>query len=139
VRSAQMQRRYDALVVEMKSRHGVRVRKWRRSMSGCAWIVRYRNGDLVRMMEAPYPRGPMSCAVFLHEVGHHAIGIGRWSPRCLEELKAWEWSLATMREFGFNVTDPVLRRVERSLRYAVAKAKRRGLKSVPRELIAYFE
>jgi len=132
-----MQDRYDSLVTEMKTRYGIRVRKWRASTTGCAWEIRYRNGQRVRMLESPYPRGPMSCAVFLHEVGHHAIGLGRWSPRCLEELKAWEWSLAVMREKGFNVTPAVERRVHRSLQYALAKARKRGLKQVPAELVAY--
>jgi len=129
-----MQQRYDALVAHMKEHHRFRVRKWRSSMSGCAWELRYRDGSVVRMIESPYPKGPMSCAVFLHEVGHHAIGLGMHSPRCLEELRAWEWSLATMREFGLNITPAVVRRFERSMRYAVAKAMRRGLKRLPAEL-----
>lgn len=132
-----MQDRYDALVADMKARYGIRVRKWRTSTSGCAWAVRYRNGDVVRLIESPYPRGPMSCAIFLHEVGHHAIGLGRVSPRCLEELRAWEWSLAMMRERGLNITPAVERRMQRSLQYAVSKARRRGLRSVPAELVAY--
>jgi hypothetical protein len=121
-------------VAQMKELHRFRVRKWRSSMSGCAWELRYRDGSVVRMIESPYPKGPMSCAVFLHEVGHHAIGLGVHSPRCLEELRAWEWSLKTMRELGLNVTPAVERRFERSMRYAVAKAQRRGLKRVPVEL-----
>jgi len=132
-----MQQRYDALVLEMKRIHGFRVRKWRRSMTGCAWRVHYEDGQTVRLIEAPYPKGPMSCAVFLHEVGHHAIGWGQWSPRCLEEFKAWEWSLNTMRAFGLNVTPAVEHRMAESLWYAVYKARRRGLKRLPAELEPY--
>ena len=97
------------------------------------------DGSSARLVEAPYPRGPMSCAIFLHEVGHHAIGFGRYRPRCLEEYHAWRWSLDTMREYGFNVTPAVQRRMADSLRYAVHKALRRGLKRVPRELEPYLE
>lgn len=132
-----MRQRYDALVAEMKQAYGIRVRKWRSSSTGCAWIVRYDDGDERRLIEAPYPKGPTSCAIFLHEVGHHAIGFGTYRPRCLEEYHAWQWSLQTMRAKGLNVTAAVEKRMAESLRYAVQKAKRRGLKSVPPQLSAY--
>ncbi len=85
------QQRYDELVREMKTLHGLRVNKWRSSTSGCAWEVQYADGTVSRLIESPYPRGPMSCAVFMHEVGHHAIGLHRYRPRCLEEYHAWRW------------------------------------------------
>ncbi|MEE9128496.1 MAG: hypothetical protein V3T84_00630 [Phycisphaerales bacterium] len=132
-----MRRRYDALVVEMKQTYGIRVRKWRSSSTGCAWIVRYNDGDERRLIEAPYPKGPTSCAIFLHEVGHHAIGFGTYRPRCLEEYHAWQWALQTMRAKGLNVTAAVEKRMAESLRYAVQKAQRRGLKSLPPQLGAY--
>jgi hypothetical protein len=137
-RSELMQARYDALVEEMKRIHGFRVRKWRKSSSGVAWTIRYvQSGKIVKLIESPYPRGPMSCAIFLHEVGHHAIGLGVYRPRCLEEYHVWMWALREMRERGFNVTEGVERRVERSMRYAVAKAVRRGLRELPTELLQY--
>lgn len=136
-RGGRMQARYDALVAEMKQAYGVRVRKWRSSSSGCAWVVRYDDGTVARLIEAPYPRGPISCAVFLHEIGHHAIGFNTHRLRCLEEHDAWRWALDAMRKRGLNVTPAVERRVAESLAYAVAKARRRGLKSLPAELADY--
>ncbi len=132
-----MQEKYDALVEEMKRTHNVRIRKWRKSSSGVAWIIRYRDGREVKLIESPYPRGPMSCAIFLHEIGHHAIGLGVHRPRCLEEYHVWIWALREMRERGFNVTPAVEKRVHDSMKYAVGKAKRRGLRSLPDELRAY--
>lgn len=132
-----MEARYDAVVRDMKAAYGFRVNKWRRSMTGCAWIVYYHDGAMSRLLEAPYPKGPMSLAIFLHEVGHHAIGFGTYKPRCLEEYYAWKWSLDTMRERGFNVTESVERRMRESLEYAVEKAIRRGLKQLPLELQCY--
>ncbi|MCP3903143.1 MAG: hypothetical protein GY715_05850 [Planctomycetes bacterium] len=132
-----IQDRYDALVEEMKNAYGVRVHRWRGSSSGCAWEVHYDGGRVARLIEAPRPRGPVSCAIFLHEIGHHAIGFRRFRPRCLEEYHAWRWALAAMREHGFNVTPAVERRMGESLRYAVAKARRRGLREVPAELLPY--
>lgn len=131
------QRAYDEMVAEMKASYGFRVRKWRRSMSGCAWELVYRDGRRQRMLEAPYPRSPISCAVFLHEVGHHAIGLGAVRPRCLEELRAWEWSLATMQARGLEIDDRTRERFRRSMEYAVAKALRRGARRLPEELVAF--
>ena len=136
-RSSAMQARYDELVDTMKATWGLKVRKWRSSTSGVAWETHWQDGTVSRMIESPYPRGPMSCAVFLHEVGHHAIGLSAIKPRCLEEKRAWDWSLQTMREWGFNVTDRVIARRDDALRYAVAKALRRGIKRMPEEMLPW--
>ena len=133
-----MRQRYDSLVEEMRRRYGIRVNRWRQSMTGCAWEVRYADGGSARLVEAPYPKGPMSAAIFLHEVGHHAIGLGKYSPRCLEEYYAWMWALKTMGEFDITITDGVKKRLAQSLRYAVAKAVRRRLKRLPVELHPYL-
>lgn len=132
-----MRLRYDELVIEMKQAYGLRIRKWRNSSSGCAWIVRYSDGGEAKLIESPYPKGPMSCAIFLHEVGHHAIGFGTYKPRCLEEYYAWKWSLDMMREKGLNVTEAVQKRMDESIKYAVKKAQRRGLKHLPPQLLPY--
>lgn len=129
--------RYEAMTREMLETHGIRVRRWRTSMSGIAWQVRYRDGSTARLIEAPRPKGPMSAAVFLHEVGHHAIGFNVYRPRCLEEYHAWAWAIAQMRRVGIDVTDRVSYRMHQSLAYAVGKARRRGLRQLPPELSPY--
>lgn len=134
-----MAHRYAELERRMLARYGVRVRKWRTSMSGVAWQVTYKDGTVSRLIEAPRPRGPMSAAVFLHEIGHHAIGFNTYKPRCLEEYHAWKYAIDTMEAEGLNITDRVRARMRDSLRYAVAKAKRRGLKRVPAELVPFLE
>ncbi len=133
-----IQAKYDAIVEQMKNTYGFRIRKWRTSMSGCAWELKDKQGNISRMVESPYPKGPMSCAVFLHEVGHHAIGFHVFKPRCLEEYKAWEWSINAMIANDVRVTDNVLKRRDNSLRYALSKALRRGLKNIPIELEPYL-
>ena len=133
-----MQARYDLLVKDMKSSWGIRVHRWRTRTSGCAWELRDAKGHVDRMIESPYPKGPMSCAVFLHEVGHHAIGFNRYSPRCLEEYMAWDWALRCMEDRGLNVTKAVIKRRDDAMRYALAKALRRGLKRVPEPLIPFL-
>lgn len=137
-KTSERQERYDALVAEMRERHGFKVRKWRRAMSGCAWERIYSDGRRLRMLESPYPKSPLSCAIFLHEVGHHAIGLGAVRPRCLEELRAWQWSIAAMEERGLEVDEKVRDRMRRSMEYAVAKAARRGIRSLPEELLPYL-
>ena len=131
--------RYEDLVRSLKRRYGLRVVRWRSSTSGCAWTVIYRDGTVARLIESPRPRGPMSCAVFLHEVGHHAIGLGTYRPRCLEEYHAWRWSFETMLTLDFNVTEAVRRRRDAALHHAIAKARRRGLKRLPAELVPFLE
>lgn len=122
----------------MKQRHGIRVNRWRSSTSGCAWQIEYHNGSTSRLIEAPYPRGPVSAAVFLHEVGHHAIGFYRYKPRCYEEYMAWMWALQAMRDNHITITPRVEKLVDQCLRYAVAKARRRRLKKLPVELVKYL-
>ena len=121
----------------MLAKHGVRLRKWRKSMSGIAYLIQYRDGTQARLIESPRPKSPLSMAIFLHEIGHHAIGLGIYKPRCLEEYLAWKFSLEQMEALGLPVTDKVHNRVKRSLEYAVAKARRRGIKEIPTELAAY--
>lgn len=132
------QDRYDAMTKRLLAAHGVRVRKWRTSMSGVAWTVTYRDGRVVRLIEAPMPKGPMSAAVFLHEIGHHAIGFNVYKPRCLEEHHAWAWALAAMEREGVSITQGVRTRVHRSMRYAIGKARRRGIKRLPAEMAQYL-
>ncbi len=134
-----MQDRYEAMTREMLGRYGVRVRRWRSSMSGVAWQLRYADGSISRLIESPRPCGPMSAAVFLHEIGHHAIGFGVYSPRCLEEFHAWGFALREMERLGVTITEGVRRRVAESLWYAVDKARRRGLRVIPAELAPYVE
>ena len=129
-----MEQRYVEVSQLMLRTYGVRVRKWRTGMSGIAWYVTYRDGSITRLIESPRPKGPMSMAVFLHEIGHHAIGFDVYSPRCLEEYHAWEFAIKAMKEHGLNLSEQVLKRRRRSLEYAVGKACRRGIKRIPAEL-----
>lgn len=133
------QDRYDAVVKAMLSQYGIKVRKWRKNMSGVAYELRYRDGSVKRLLESPYPKGPMSAAIFLHEIGHHAIGFNKYKPRCLEEYHAWKWSLEAMEAQGLDVTDAVRYRMHLSLWYAVGKASRRGIKNLPPELLPFVE
>ncbi|MBX3381255.1 MAG: hypothetical protein KF805_14265 [Phycisphaeraceae bacterium] len=138
-RKESAQSKYDAVVSMMLKKYDVRVRKWRTSSSGIAWTLKYRDGRMVRLLESPKPKGPMSMAIFLHEIGHHAIGLGAFKPRCLEEYHAWMFSIRTMEEHGLNITESVRTRMHKSLRYAVRKARRRGLRELPPELAPYVD
>lgn len=131
------QDRYETMTRTMLARYGVRVRKWRTGMSGVAWQVTYRDGTVSRLIESPKPKGPMSAAVFLHEIGHHAIGFSTYKPRCLEEYYAWKYAIEQMEAWELNITQRVHDRMHDSLHYAVEKARRRGLKSLPAELHPY--
>lgn len=132
-----MQERYDQVVRDMLAKYDIKVRRWRKSMSGIATLLTYRDGTQRRFLESPKPKTPLSMSIFLHEVGHHAIGLGVHKPRCLEEFLAWKFSLDTMRELGLPVTEKVETRMRRSMEYAVGKATRRGIRELPPEVAAY--
>ncbi len=122
---------FAPLVRQVRCEHRVRVRRWRPDMTGCAWRVTHADGRQVNWIEAPVPRTPISLAVFLHEVGHHAVGFDRYRRRCEEEYHAWAWALARMAAGGVEPDARTLRRVDLSVRYAVDKAVRRGLSDMP--------
>jgi len=125
---------YCGIVDQMKRRHDVRIRKWRRAMSGCAWRVYYHDGRVINWIESPVPRTPISLAIFLHEVGHHVIGFEKYKRRCEEEYHVWVWAIRKMRELGVEPDEKVSRRFELSMRYAVDKAMRGGIKTLPENL-----
>jgi hypothetical protein len=128
---------FSEIVSDMKDRYDVKVRRWRRSMSGKAWRVYYHDGRVTNWIEAPHPKTPISLAIFLHEVGHHAIGFEKYRKRCEEEFHVWMWALNEMKKRGLDPDTKVKRRVELSMRYAVGKAMRRGIKTLPEALRVY--
>jgi hypothetical protein len=130
---------FSKIVTQMKRRYEIRIRRWRRSMSGKAWRVYYHDGRVTNWIEAPHPKTPISLAIFLHEVGHHAIGFEKYRRRCEEEYYVWMWSLSEMRRLGVPPDEKVARRVELSMQYAVGKAMRRGIKELPEALLAYVK
>ena len=132
--TAAMSAELETIVREVKSRYGVRVRRWRRSMSGCAWQVYYDNGQTINWIECPYPKTPISLSIFLHEVGHHVIGFEKYKRRCEEEYHVWRWALDEMRRLGIEPDEKVRQRFQLSMQYAVGKAVRRGIKKLPEPL-----
>ena len=131
-------RDYSHIVEQMRQRYDLRINRWRTSMSGCAWRVHHADGTTVNYIEAPPPRTPISLAIFLHEVGHHAIGFQTFRRRCEEEYHVWMWAIAQMREQGVEPDVRVMRRFNLSMRYAVDKAVRRGVKRLPEPLIKFL-
>jgi hypothetical protein len=122
---------------EIRKRYDIHVRRWRRTMTGKAWRVYHHDGRVVNWIESPQPKTAISLSIFLHEVGHHVIGFEKYRRRCEEEFHVWMWALGEMRRFGIEPDARVLRRVELSMRYAVGKALRRGIKRLP-ELLQQF-
>ncbi|MCC2630865.1 MAG: hypothetical protein K0S38_674 [Candidatus Paceibacter sp.] len=122
---------FTPIVEEMKRKYILRVRKWRSTMSGCAWQIYYADGKTLNWIESPYPKTPISLAIFLHEVGHHVIGFDTYKKRCEEEYHVWVWAIDQMRELGVVPDERVWRRFDLSMQYAVDKAVRRRIKELP--------
>jgi hypothetical protein len=129
---------FEPIVELMKTRYVLRVRRWRRTMSGCAWRVYYHDGRITNFIESPYPKTPISLAIFLHEVGHHAIGFKTYRQRCEEEYHAWRWAINQMHELGIEPDAKVQKRFRLSMQYAVGKAVRRGIKQIPQTLVEFL-
>jgi hypothetical protein len=125
---------FTPIVEQMKARYDLRVRRWRTSMSGCAWRVYHHDGRVINWIESPYPKSPISLSIYLHEVGHHAIGFEKYKKRCEEEYHVWCWAIAKMRKLGVEPDAKVMRRFDASMRYAVDKAVRRGVLTLPQPL-----
>lgn len=130
-------RDYSPIVRDMKVQYAIRVRRWRRAMSGRAWRVSFSNGRCINWIEAPYPKTPISLLVFLHEVGHHAIGFDQYAPGCEEEYHVWLWAFEKMSEYGVAVDQRSLDRFARSMQYAISKALRRR-EPIPCEILDRF-
>ncbi|HEY1923370.1 MAG TPA: hypothetical protein VGG44_11525 [Tepidisphaeraceae bacterium] len=130
---------FTSIIKETTRHYDVRVRRWRSSMSGKAWRVYYHDGRVINWIESPQPKTPLSLAIFLHEVGHHAIGFEKYRYRCEEEFHVWMWAVDEMRRRGIEPNEKVHRRVELSMRYAVGKAMRRGIKEIPEALLQYVQ
>jgi hypothetical protein len=130
---------FTGIIKETTRHYDVRVRRWRSSMSGKAWRVYYHDGRVINWIESPQPKTPLSLAIFLHEVGHHAIGFEKYRYRCEEEFHVWMWAVDEMRRRGIEPNEKVHRRVELSMRYAVGKAMRRGIKEIPEALMQYVQ
>ena len=126
------------IVDTIKARYDIRVRRWRRSMSGCAWRVYYADGRTINWIESPVPKTPISLSIFLHEVGHHVIGFHTYKRRCEEEYHAWLWAIREMKRLGVEPDARVHRRFRLSMQYAVGKAMRRGIKQLPLPLIDFL-
>jgi len=129
---------YDIIVEEMKQRYDIRVKRWRAAMSGCAWRVYHHDGAVINWIECPYPKTPISLSIFLHEVGHHAIGFRTYKRRCEEEYHVWIWAIEQMIKLGVQPDDRVKKRFELSMQYAVGKAVRRGIKTLPASLTQFL-
>lgn len=130
--TSQMEGRYCVQANTLLEMYGVRVCHWRRNMTGIAWI-----GHPDKPIETPHPRSPLSFAILAHEVGHHALGIIR--PRWREEQLAWQFAFQQMEHLGVPVTDAVHDRYAASMRYALSKALRRGLRQIPAELAPFVQ
>lgn len=130
--------RFDRIAQQVQLQHDIRIKKWRRSMTGCAWRVYYHDGRVINWIEAPRPRSPISFAIFMHEVGHHVIGFERFKRRCEEEYHVWVWALAEMEKLGVPPDGKVRRRFDLSMQYAVGKALRRGILSLPEPLTRFL-
>jgi len=128
---------FSGIIEQIQRTHDIRVKRWRKNMTGCAWRVYFHDGRTINWIESPVPRTPISLSIFLHEVGHHVIGFNTYRTRCEEEYHAWNWALKTMKDLGVQPDMRVERRVALSMQYAVDKAIRRGIKKLP-ESLAHF-
>lgn len=98
----------------------------------------YADGTRTRTLESPRPTRPdvggdlPARGGAPRHPGPSTVCVRK--PRCLEEYHAWAFAIREMERLGLNVTDSVRLRMHRSLKYAIDKARRRGLVELPAEL-----
>ena len=129
---------YAAIVDELIASHGLRVRRWRDDHTGCAWRTTGMDGEPINWIESPYPTDPLTFAIFLHEVGHHAIGLDAHTLESEAEYWAWQWAFDQMRARGIRPDRNVCARYELALRYAVYEEIRRENRHLPAFLTAFL-
>jgi hypothetical protein len=127
----QRQRALHAMTRELTRHYKISIRRWRHHMSGMAYELTYADGRIKRLISAPRPRSSVSAAIFLHEVGHHAIGFKRYTCRCLEEYYVWHWTFREMRARQIPITERVLRHYRRSMQYYLRRAKPEDVWKLP--------
>jgi hypothetical protein len=120
--------KYELSANQLLEQYNITVKTVRKSLSGIAFIED-------KVISAPRPNQPLKFAIFAHEVGH--IVNGHISPRWLEELSAWEFSIEQFKIFNFRIPKQVKSRMNYSLSFALAKALNRNMKQVPKELRKY--
>ena len=120
--------RYELAGNQLLEQYGITVKTIRRTMSGSAYLED-------KVISAPAPKQALSFAIFAHEVGH--IANGEISPRWLEELRAWQFSLDCFRQFDLTIPRKVRQRMKYSVAFALAKALNRNMKRIPPELRLY--
>jgi hypothetical protein len=109
--------------------------KLRATRSGSSGIAYTRSDDWG--IEAPRPRGPVSFAIFAHEVGHQLLHRNAKPPRWVREVEAWTFALACFPAFGLAGVDKAEARARRSVGYAFAKSIRRN-RGVARKIADRF-
>ena len=124
---------YLTMVSDLKELYKISIRRWRKHMSGVAYELTYQDGRIKRLISAPRPRSPVSACIFLHEVGHHAIGFRRYAPRCLEEYFVWQWVFREMANRSIPIDERVHKHYRRSMHHYV-KLARRESHHIPHEL-----
>jgi hypothetical protein len=107
------------------------VHRWRRGTSGRAWQGIGPDGTPVNFIESPEPTSELTLAIFLHEIGHHKVGLDGWELDSEAEYWAWDWAFGQMENLGINPTSDVYARYDLSLRYAVHEERRRGVLELP--------
>lgn len=100
---------------------GCTVRRYRERLGGVAFTDADDWG-----IEVPHPFGPVSFAIFAHEVAHQLLHRHSGKPRWLEEVEAWDYALDQFDRFDLPGRDQAERRACRSVSYAFRKALRRG-------------
>ena len=112
---------YEEAAALLVRESGVTIRKYRKAMTGIAYV-----NDEDWGIEAPEPRGPVSFAVFAHEVGHQLLHRTRNRPRWQEEIEAWEYAIHQFDRLGLDGRGLAFSRAALGVRWAIVKALKRS-------------
>lgn len=101
------------------------------------WKRPHAHADTRTICKMPLPRGRRSLFDFLHEVGHIVHPLGAKGLRAQVEHYATTWAIAEMRKLGIPVSRKQMVEYREYIETALARAKRRGLKTIPSDVKKY--
>lgn len=89
-------------------------------------------------VQIPPSRDPVRVAIAAHEFGHFDIGFSSRATVCKQELGAWIAGVTRLVRAKIIIDETAAQRIIDSISYAMSKAARRWIRSLPEPMSRFF-